>query len=374
MDTRKGNFWDIISLGIPHVGEQIFQEFNTCDLIACLSVSHTWKKIAEKILIKKWKDKITEACDAGHTAIVKLLLDHGYGLTRDEDIIASLHLGCKKGHHGIVNSLLNFFKKNELGDQFLNGLKPDDKDDYDVNPFMVACIYGQKNIVELFLNHSASKCIEWNAKTWDCETAFYFACEKGHSDVVKLLLDHSESKKIDLNTRVHGVKIDFWSTTKERNVPNGLDIAVKLKQISVIKVMIEHPVARKCIGWNFLNSKGETAFHLACQSGNEVIVQMFIDNSKTLNIDLNAKYNGRTGWMDACAHNKPNIVKMLIQYPELIDFNLYHDMWISKPIQNILTTNFSLVPSEQSDYKAYFKGWLTKTSHNKKVFRNIDSR
>ena len=335
MDTTRANICDIINFGIPHIAEQIFHVCETRDLIACLSVSKTWKVIAEKVLLEKWKGKTSKACYAGHTKIVKLLLDHGYGLEKDVDITASLFLACKQGHQGIVNSFLECFKATScLGNQYLNGLNPNDEDDFDVNPFMLACIYGKKNIVELFLNHPGGKCIEWNAKTWDCATAFYFACENGHSDVVKLLLDHSESKNIDLNTRFIGEN-------------NALDIAVLSKKINVIKVIFEHPVARKRIGWNFVNSKGETAFHLACQSGEEAIVQMFIDHSQMLNIDLNARYmgHGNTGWMDACKYDKPNIVKLLIQYPELIDFSFYHNMRLSGPIRKVLTTYFCLVPN-----------------------------
>ena len=60
----------VINLGIPHVGEQIFETLNTHQLVNCLEVSETWKVLAETVLIKRWKGKIFEACQNGETKVV----------------------------------------------------------------------------------------------------------------------------------------------------------------------------------------------------------------------------------------------------------------------------------------------------------------
>ena len=65
----------IINLGIPHVGEQIFETFDTQELIKFLEVSETWKVLAENVLIKRWKGKMFEACKNGETKVVQLLLE-----------------------------------------------------------------------------------------------------------------------------------------------------------------------------------------------------------------------------------------------------------------------------------------------------------
>ena len=44
----------IINLGIPHVGEQIFELIETQDLTKYLEVSETWKVLVENVLIKRW--------------------------------------------------------------------------------------------------------------------------------------------------------------------------------------------------------------------------------------------------------------------------------------------------------------------------------
>ena len=53
----------VINLGIPHVGEQIFESIETRGLVKCLKVSETWKVLAENVLIKRWKLKMFVACN-----------------------------------------------------------------------------------------------------------------------------------------------------------------------------------------------------------------------------------------------------------------------------------------------------------------------
>ena len=43
----------VINLHIPHVGENIFENIDTDDLIKWLKVSKTWKVLAENVLPKK---------------------------------------------------------------------------------------------------------------------------------------------------------------------------------------------------------------------------------------------------------------------------------------------------------------------------------
>ena len=47
----------VINLGVPHLGEQIFDYIDTPTLIQFRFVSHTWKIIAENVLVNRWKDK-----------------------------------------------------------------------------------------------------------------------------------------------------------------------------------------------------------------------------------------------------------------------------------------------------------------------------
>ena len=66
----------VINIGIPHVGELIFESFDTPELMKCLEVSETWKVLAENVLIKRWKGRLFQACNRGYIKVVKLLLDN----------------------------------------------------------------------------------------------------------------------------------------------------------------------------------------------------------------------------------------------------------------------------------------------------------
>ena len=56
----------IINLGIPPVGEQIFESINTEDLLQFLEVSETWKVLAKNVLMI--------ANDNGYKDIAQLVL------------------------------------------------------------------------------------------------------------------------------------------------------------------------------------------------------------------------------------------------------------------------------------------------------------
>ena len=65
----------VINLGIPHVGELIFESIDTPGSFQCALVSKTWKVLAENVLIKRWKGKMFQACQNGETKVVELLLE-----------------------------------------------------------------------------------------------------------------------------------------------------------------------------------------------------------------------------------------------------------------------------------------------------------
>ena len=134
-DTRNTlSLNEVINLGIPHVGELIFESIDTPGLINCLEVSETWKVLAENVLIKRWKGKMLEACKTGETKVVQLLLEH-----------------CNSEESGL-----------NMRDRFRR------------TAFMEACSNGHKDVVKLLLEHSER--IDPNARTNDGGTAFLIAC------------------------------------------------------------------------------------------------------------------------------------------------------------------------------------------------------
>ena len=60
---------NVINLGMPHIGEQIFEGLNTYNLIRFMKVSETWKILAENVLHKRWEGEMQGACKSGTTKL-----------------------------------------------------------------------------------------------------------------------------------------------------------------------------------------------------------------------------------------------------------------------------------------------------------------
>ena len=235
----------VINLGIPHVGELIFKNIDTPGLIKCMEVSQTWRELAGNVLIKRRNGKIYirifEACEIGETKVAQLLMED---LDDDElfqcalvsetwkvlaeNVLVKRWKGkmlkaCLNGETKVLQLLLERCNSEESG---LNI-----KDDFGGTPFMMATYHGNKDVVQLLLDHSER--IQLNAKDQFGFTALMWACKEGHKDVVKLLLDHSE--RIDLNAR---------------------------------------------------DNRGWTAFMQACYNGHKDVVQLLLEHSKDVNTTI----------------------------------------------------------------------------------------
>ena len=186
----------IINFGIPHIGEHIFANLETDDLLQCLEVSQAWKVLAETVLLLKWKDKLFEACETGKTEIVKLLLENynseeiGLNVKDECDVHGRTPfiVACQNGHEDVVKIFL----------EYSNGtIDFNARDNWGITAFMLACDYGNKDVVKLLLEHSGGN-IDFNARDDDGWTAFMYACHYGQKDVVKLILKFARAKDIKI--------------------------------------------------------------------------------------------------------------------------------------------------------------------------------
>ena len=76
-----------------------------------------------------------------------------------------------------------------------------------------------------------------------------------------------------------------------------------------------------------IDSKNRTEFHLACQEGDHEMAKLFLDNYCQTDIDLNEKdnINGHSGFHLACFYGHVNVVRLLFDYPDLIQFDALND-------------------------------------------------
>ena len=119
----------IINLGIPHVAEQIFYNSTTNDLLQFKEVSKAWKVLAENILdprlkaekelFEAWKDKVLVAYRTGQTKIVEVLLrrsDLGHidFNVRDKQGKIGIGWACANGHKEVVQLFLEYSASKQI--------------------------------------------------------------------------------------------------------------------------------------------------------------------------------------------------------------------------------------------------------------------
>ena len=63
--------------------------------------------------------------------------------------------------------------------------------------FMLACLNGHKNVVNIMLEHPSTKYIDKNMKDRQGRTAFRLACMDDRLDVLLLLMIHSKDKTVN---------------------------------------------------------------------------------------------------------------------------------------------------------------------------------
>ena len=254
----------VINLGIPHVAELIFESIDTPELIKCLEVSETWNILAENVLFKRWKGKMSEACKSGKTEIVRILLERSENINielnaRDEDGSTAFILACEYGRKDVVQLLLDNS----------NVITINDNED---STSKLVCNNGQKIAVYMLIAH------DLNARDAYGFTAFMNACINGHKDVVKLLLDHSDNN-IDVNATDNAGWTAFM-------------YACSYGKIEVVKLLLDH--SDNNIDLNATDNAGMTAFMHACREGHKDVVKVLIECSNKYNINLNA--TGIEGW------------------------------------------------------------------------------
>ena len=248
---------EVINLEIPHVGEKIFSNLDTYELVPWLAVSEPWKVLIENVLTKRWQGKIREAYKDDQMKVVKLLLLKS---AVEEDRTYVFTNACFGGHKGVVKLLLDHSDSKNIDVNAKDSL-------LGKTAFMNACYSGNKGIVKLLLDHPGSKDIDVNDKDIVFGmTAFMFACESFDEQVVKVLLKHSDRKDIDLNARDNVGKTAFIR-------------ACATGEKEVVKVLLDHQ-GRQTIDFKAQDNDGNTAIEVAFKEGRQSMAKFLQNHPK----------------------------------------------------------------------------------------------
>ena len=294
----------VINLGIPHVGELIFESIDTPGLIQYLSVSETWKVLAETVLVKRWKGKMFKACKSGKAQVVELLIkrcnaeESGLNI-KDKNGWTAFMWACRNGHKDVVKLLLDNSERIDLNARTNNGK----------TAFMWACYKGHKDVIQLILAYS-DRNIDFNASNIYGNTAFTWACQFGDKDVVKLLLEHLD-QNIELNAR----SSEEWTAFILKNIATS---------VLVQCLLVSEPW--KVLAENVLMKRWKGKMFRACEIGETKVVQLLLERCNPEECGLNIKdEKERTAFMAACRNGHKDVVQLLLDYSEKIELNAKND-------------------------------------------------
>ena len=270
---------NVINLGVPHIGEYIFRCLGTPDLIQCLSVSTSWKHLAENVLVKRWKDDPIKAVARGYTEVVKLLLEHPETQSIDWNVkvwgrdcfcglpwpiqATAFWIACNAGFTDIVKLLLEYKEaKNISLDEEVNG----------ENEFFRACLNNHVDVVKLLLEHPKCADINTNGIDDNGTTPFCFAIAMGigpawkchpNYEIAQLLMDYSASKNIDLNywqyLKVYDEEYDELRSIKNHE---GITLLQYLCRDKAYYNFIEYCLKNAIRGATFKMYHRDTAFKI----------------------------------------------------------------------------------------------------------------
>jgi len=186
------------------------------------------------------------ACRKGHSAIVRLLLDHGADMNARNGLHNTpLDLACETdGHLDIARMLIEAGADVDAKNSAANGK----------TPLHAACWHGHSDIVRLLIEVAA----DVNARNLNGNTPLHMACQRGHMDIVHSLLDAGadvNAKGFGNNTPLHracwvnhaGIAkllLDHGAEVNAKNsaesLPTPLRIASRPGCVKLLAALIAH--------------------------------------------------------------------------------------------------------------------------------------
>ena len=203
------------------------------------------------------------------------------------------------------NTYLHLAAKNGPIDMFEVVLDiEDDKELENYNgltPFLVACRYGRVKIAEILMKKCDELKIDLSKTNSNRSTAFHFVCIGGNYELAELIMKNSDGLKININEKNKFSKTAF-------------SYACQHGHLEIVEMLMKNSES--------MNIRSSiNGYHLACRNGQKNIVKIMIDKPELLKLDLQ-EYGGNTGFHIACRRGHASIVKMLIDKAEFLKLDL----------------------------------------------------
>ena len=195
------------------------------------------------------------ACESGQTAIVKLLLD--------ESNIANV-----VNQHVQTDFSINRKK-----------YKHDDPSNLGLSPLLIAIIKGFSEIVEMLLASNS----DITAPLPIGYSALYVACQKGHTYIVKLLLNQKNIEKI-INLGARDGLYKEKVLVHEDALFTPLMISAQNGFFEISEMLLQKGADLTTCSYGNIS-----ALYIACQNGNEKIVELFLEQKgieKIINLPI----------------------------------------------------------------------------------------
>ncbi|PSK46267.1 hypothetical protein B9Z65_5235 [Elsinoe australis] len=350
--------WDHVRLLLRHGADpSAGNEFHQAIIAAAedgeMDILRQLLRAVDHIDDSAWRSPFQAAALSGRVEAVKLLLDHGIGVTciaRRDGLSCALFNAVTKNHLNVARLLLG------AGVHVNRPSLP-----YQRTPLIDAADYSHIEMAQLLLEHGADvkavtngrasaihyaayrgltslvvqllhRGADVEASTEDGLTPLFYALQSRSLPIVKMLLDFGASASainkykwtlpiarpegVDLKQKDRLAAEALLSRGAEANdaLESGdtaLHLAANTGSVGIVRLLLEHGadvVVR--------NTGGATALHLAASSGHADIAQLLIDHGA----DIHAKdVNQETPLHEAAENGSKEIVKLLVSRGAVID-------------------------------------------------------
>ena len=185
---------------------------------------------------------------------------------------------------------------------------------YSISTYLCrAAEFGQIDVCEMILKSEGD---EYLFQIPNVPSPYYIACHYGHVKVAEMFLMKLHKLKIDLYRKANNIIILDQSETPKIGpllkimwLERGFMIACHEGHINIVQMIVDKSVPLE-LDLADQSIFGHTGFQFACEGGHTKVVELLLDKSESVNFDLAAKnIHGYTGFQRAKNVDVINLIK-----------------------------------------------------------------